>query len=164
MCVLDNQWLQCCVVIAWKFSMKWNGYIYFPACFSCSVWQHIECWKSNWSGLIVQNKILFHSVQWMEACTSVLWCAAVWLVGNHILFESNIIPHKPKFDRSWQSFNVNGSWYEDDNVPALPTAGPCRTYLNMMNQIIFWKFILLLKAFYIRYWLRLDGWWRNGDC
>ena len=92
--------------------MKWNGYIYFPACFCCSVWQHIE----KVIEVVWLCKIKFYFTQFNGGLyiSSVMCCGVDG--GNNILFESNIIPYKPKFDRSWQSFNVNGSWY-DDNVP-----------------------------------------------
>ena len=106
--------------------MKWNGYIYFPACFCCSFWQHIVWWKSNWSGLIVQNKILFHSAQWRPVHQ---FCDVLRFGWWGIIFYLNQI-----------SFHINQSLTGVDKVSMSMAAGmmimlaqPCTK--NMMATV-----------------------------
>ena len=68
-------------------------------------------WKSNWSGLIVQNKILFHSVQWRPGYLH-QFCNVLWLGWLGIIFYLNQI-----------SFHINQSLTGVDKVSMSMAAG-----------------------------------------
>ena len=119
--------------------MKWNGYIYFPACFCCSFWQHIEWWKSNWSGLIVQNKILFHSAQWRIVHQ---FCDVLRFGWWGIIFYLNQI-----------SFHINQSLTGVDKVSMSMAAGmmimlvqPCtKNMMATVNQMEWFQLLSKLQ-------------------
>ena len=70
-CVLDIQWLLLAASLEVFNEIEWL-HLFPGLLFSLAT--H---WKSNWSGLIVQNKILFHSVQWRPWYISSVMCCGL---------------------------------------------------------------------------------------